>query len=227
MALRKQSRGEVTREALMRAAEKLIASKGLENITIREIVDAAGQKNESALQYHFQNLTGLVRAIHAVRDKQIHAMRAIQIEKLGEKTVEPTLRDVCKLMVEPAFLLAKSKPDFRQYVKAFGHEIALTDQSALKFVRRQGGDTDAEINRLLRSALPGLNDAAFDRRLDSAVRFVASSMYHEARQPNAFRGDQAELFFGSLIDSLVGLLGAPESAETKAVARSLAKAQVQ
>jgi AcrR family transcriptional regulator len=217
MVVRKQSRGDVTREALMRAAEKLIASKGLENITIREIVDAAGQKNESALQYHFQNLTGLVRAIHAARDKQIHAMRAIEIEKLSRKTVEPTLRDVCKLMVEPAFLLAKSKPDFRQYVKAFGHELALTDQSVLKVVRRRGGDTDIEINRLLRSVLPELNAAAFDRRLESAVRFVASSMYHEARQPNAFKGDRAELFFSSLIDSLGGLLGAPESAETRAI----------
>jgi len=226
MVVRKQSRGDVTREALMRAAEKLIASKGLENITIREIVDAAGQKNESALQYHFQNLTGLVRAVHAVRDNQIHEMRAVQIEKLNNETAKPTLRDVCKLMVEPAFLLAKSKPDFRQYVKAFGHEIALTDQSALKIVRRQGGDTDHEIDRLLRSVLPGLDDAAFERRLDGAVRFVASSMYHEARQPNAFKGDRAELFFNSLIDSLVGLLGAAESVETKAIARNLAQAQL-
>ena len=164
MVVRKQSRGDVTREALMRAAEKLIASKGLENITIREIVDAAGQKNESALQYHFQNLTGLVQAIHAKRDAQIHAMRSVEIEKLSRKTAEPTLRDVCELMIGPAFLLAKSKPDFRQYVKAFGHEIALTDQSALKIVRRQGGDTDHEINRLLRSVLPSLDDAAFERR---------------------------------------------------------------
>lgn len=226
MVVRKQSRGDVTREALMRAAEKLIASKGLENITIREIVDAAGQKNESALQYHFQNLTGLVRAVYAVRDNQIHEMRAVQIEKLNNETAKPTLRDVCKLMVEPAFLLAKSKPDFRQYVKAFGHEIALTDQSALKIVRRQGGDTDHEIDRLLRSVLPGLDDAAFERRLDGAVRFVASSMYHEARQPNAFKGDPAELFFNSLIDSLVGLLGAAESVETKAIARNLAQAQL-
>ncbi len=227
MVVRKQSRGDVTREAIMRAAEKLIASKGLENITIREIVDAAGQKNESALQYHFQNLTGLVQAIHAIRDAQIHAMRAIEIEKLSRKTAEPTLRDVCKLMIGPAFLLAKSKPDFRQYVKAFGHEIALTDQSALKIVRRRGGDTDHEINRLLRSVLPSLDDAAFERRLDGAVRFIASSMYHEARRPNAFKGNQAELFFSSLIDSLAGLLGAPESSETKAAARSLAKTQIQ
>ena len=217
MVVEKQSRGEITRDALMRAAEKLIASKGLENITIREIVDMAGQKNESALQYHFKNLSGLVRGIHAVRDAQVHAMRAAQIEKLSRKAGQPSLRDVCKLMVEPLFLLAKSDPEFRQYVKAFGHEIALTDQSALRAVRRHG-ETDAEINKLLRRVLPKLDGEAFDRRLESAVRFAASSMYHQARQPNAFKGYRAELFFFSLIDALAGLLGAPESAETKAIA---------
>jgi AcrR family transcriptional regulator len=201
----------------MRAAEKLIASKGLENVTIREIVEAAGQKNESALQYHFKNLTGLVAQIHASRDAEIHAMRTQKIEQLSGETGKPTLREVARLMVEPTFLLAKSKPDFRQYVKAFGHEIALTDQSALKIVRRGGGSTDSEINRLLRSVMPSLNRAAYDRRLESAVRFLASSMYHQARQPNAFKGDQAEVFFSSLVDALVGLLGAPESAETKAI----------
>lgn len=212
----RQSRGEATREALMRAAEKLIASKGLENVTIREIVESAGQKNESALQYHFKNLTTLVAQIHASRDAEIHAMRTLKIELLNSETGKPTLRQVAKLMVEPTFLLAKSKPDFRQYVKAFGHEIALTDQSALKVVRRRGGNTDSEINRLLRSVMLDLDDAAFDRRLESAVRFLASSMYHQARQPNAFKGNQAELFFSSLVDALVGLLGALESAETKA-----------
>ena len=220
MTTQKQSRGEVTRQLLMRTAEKLIASKGLENITIREIVETSGQKNESALQYHFKNLSGLVSAIHTDRDTQIHAMRALHIEKLARLNAPLTLRDACKLMVEPAFLLAKTKPDFRQYVKAFGHELALTDQSASKLAHRNGGDTDREIKKLLRGVLSNLDDKAFYRRLDSAVRFIASSMYHQARQPNAFRGDQAELFISSLIDALAGLLGAPESAETKAIARS-------
>lgn len=44
------SRGDVTRQALMRAAERLFAEKGGNNVTIREIVETAGQKNESALQ---------------------------------------------------------------------------------------------------------------------------------------------------------------------------------
>lgn len=46
----------------MRAAEKLIAVRGIENVSIRDIVSEAGQKNESALQYHFKSFTGLIAA---------------------------------------------------------------------------------------------------------------------------------------------------------------------
>ena len=68
--------------------------------------------------------------------------------------------------------------------------------------------------------LPHLDEEAFRRRMDAAVRLCSSSMYHQARQKNAFRGVQAELFLYSLIDALVGLLSAAESKQTFVYARS-------
>jgi len=217
----RQTRSEATQRALKSAAVKLIAERGIENVTIRDIVSAAGQKNESALQYHFKNLKGLIRAIHESREAEIQAKRTEQLQHLGEQTSGPSLRDICKLMVEPAFLLAKSSADFRRYVKAFGHEIALTDQSAVAFVSKKGGESVKETGVLLRAALTHLDDAALQRRMDGALRFVSASMVHQARQKNAFRGAQADLFFSGLIDALVGLLGAAESEETRAIARSM------
>ena len=63
----RRARSEATKHALMRAAEKLVADGGMENLSIREIVAIANQKNESALQYHFKNLTGLLNFKHDVR----------------------------------------------------------------------------------------------------------------------------------------------------------------
>ena len=56
------SRREATQTAIMRSVECLAAENGLENISIRDILARAGQKNESALQYHFKNLSGLLAA---------------------------------------------------------------------------------------------------------------------------------------------------------------------
>ena len=78
-------RGDATRQALMKAAEQLFAEKGPSNVTIREIVEKAGQKNESALQYHFKNMEGLILATHRFRDQQIVDARMAFLEGLERK----------------------------------------------------------------------------------------------------------------------------------------------
>ena len=63
----RRTRSDATKRGLMGAAERLIADKGIENVTIRQIVSAAGQKNQSALQYHFQSMQGLIEALRNER----------------------------------------------------------------------------------------------------------------------------------------------------------------
>ena len=66
----RQARTVDTRNRLMRAMEKLSAEKGSENVSVKELIEEAGQKNESVLQYHFGSKAGLLAAIS---QGQIHA----------------------------------------------------------------------------------------------------------------------------------------------------------
>jgi AcrR family transcriptional regulator len=220
----RQARSDATRQSLMRAAEKLIAERGLENVTIRDILNEAGQKNTSALQYHFKNLKGLIAAIQADRARLIQARRSEMLETLLSSNQNPDLREICTMMVRPAFDLASEQVAFRRYIKAFGHELALSEAPAFAQVSKHGGggSSGQQLGRLLRRCLSHLDAAAFEQRLESAVRLCAASIYHHARQQNAFRGPQAELFLNSLVDALVGLLGGAESAQTRAVRRAMA-----
>ncbi|XOV84892.1 MAG: TetR/AcrR family transcriptional regulator [bacterium] len=215
----RRARGETTKLALMRAAEKLIAEHRVENVSIREIVAAAGQKNESALQYHFKNLRGLLRAIRTMRSEQVQARRAELLDALLAETNNPSLQQLCSLMVEPTYQLARGDVNFRRYIKAFGHELALLESSPLKAISNSsgGGKSGQQIGRMLRQALPHLDEEDFRRRMDSAIMLCATSMYHHARQKNAFRGHQSELFLHSLLDALFGLLSAPVSPDTLAL----------
>jgi AcrR family transcriptional regulator len=217
----RRARSDATQTALKRAAEKLIAERGMENVSIRDIVSVAGQKNESALQYHFKNFSGLLSAIREERSIETQAKRADLLEALLAHSPEPTLRQICMLMVQPAFELARTNIDFRRYIKAFGHELMLADTSPLAQVDKHGGGgpSGREIANLLKKALPHLDADTYRRRMEAAVRLCSASMYHQARQKNAFRGDQAELFLRHLIDALVGLLSAPVSEETLAVTK--------
>ena len=216
----RSARSQATQAAMMDAAEKLAAEKGIEQISIRAIVSQAGQKNESALQYHFGNLKGLIGAIHQRRAAEVQARRAELLEKV-EPGSEPALRDLVKLMVQPAFDLAVSDAGFRRYIKAFGHELAMAETSALMVVsspnRGGGGESGQRLRELLQSAFTEFDPVTLQRRLDLAVRLSATAMHHQARQKNAFRGDEAILFFHNLLDALTGLLGAPVSAETAAL----------
>lgn len=215
----RRARSEVTRNALMRAAEKLIAEHGVANISIREIVASAGQKNESALQYHFKNLSGLLAAIHAQRSEQVRAKREQMLAAVLAHRPQPGLRELCTLMVEPTFQLAREQIDFRRYVKAFGHELALTESSPLRVISSKGGGGESghQIGQLLRRELTHLDEDNYRRRMEAAIMLCSASMYHQARQAQAFRGQQAELFLHNLIDALTGLLGAPVSAQTRAL----------
>ena len=219
------SRGEATRLALMRAAEKLIAENGSSNVTIREILEAAAQKNESALQYHFKNMAGLVGATHRFRDEQIVEARVICLAELAAKPQPPALRDIAHVMVSPTFRLAREHSDFRRYIRAFSLQLASGEGRALLSVRKNAGNTDAQIAALLRRALPHLDANGYERRLEAAIRFASVSMHAHSQQSNAFRGKTSDLFFESLLDGLVGLLSAEESAQTLKLSEQVAEFQ--
>jgi AcrR family transcriptional regulator len=201
----------------MRAAEKLIAERGMENVSIRDIVAAAGQKNESALQYHFRSLSGLLRAVREERSAQVQARRGTMLDALQARTDTPTLRELCAVMVSPPFDLARSNTGFRRYIKAFGHELMMSESSALTNVSRHGGGgaSGARLAALLRQALPHLDQKSYRQRMETAVRLCSASMYQQARQRNAFRGAQAAFFYNGLLDALEGLLNAPVSDDTR------------
>ncbi len=216
-----QSRSLVTQIALMEAAEKLMAERGAHQVSIKEIVAEAGQKNPSALQYHFKNLQGLVEAIHDRRSEQTRTKRAQMLTERQSQTGELELRDLCELMFVPSFLLAKSDVNYRQYVKAFSFDIATASDSALQQANKVGGGGGAQLAALLRKNLKHLDDKAYLARMELAVRTCSSAIGSYFRQKSPVKGPQADFFVSNVIDALEGLLSAPTSKQTKSAGKQL------
>ena len=57
------SSADTTRAALLSAAERLFAERGIDGVSLREINRASGARNAIAVQYHFEDRAGVVRAI--------------------------------------------------------------------------------------------------------------------------------------------------------------------
>lgn len=76
--------GEESRTALLDAAERLFALQGVETASLRDISLAAGQRNNSAVQYHFGDREGVVAAVFTRRMDAINEMRRSMISDLDK-----------------------------------------------------------------------------------------------------------------------------------------------
>lgn len=212
MSEARRKRGDVTRERLMRAAELLIAQQGIENVTVRAIVVEAEQKNESALQYHFQNIEGLLDAIHQQRNAEVRALRSALLQPYLTGQV-PDLRDVCQLMVMPTYTLARENTGFRHYIRGFGPRIAQSSRPIQIIFDNVATEGVTFVVDHLHRLMEEMPEALFSARLESTLRFVALSLSHQARLSSGFVGTQGKQFIANLQDTMVGILSAPMSPE--------------
>jgi AcrR family transcriptional regulator len=89
-----------TREALLDAAESLLAAEGLADVSRAAITHLAGQRNGGAIHYHFGGRDGLLEAIFERHQSLLDAIRMealIELRRCGE----PTVSDLIRIVVEP------------------------------------------------------------------------------------------------------------------------------
>ena len=67
---------------ILYAAEIIMGQKGIENTSHRDIVNLAGQKNTSAILYHFGSIDGVVNAIFELRMKILNQERLEFLENI-------------------------------------------------------------------------------------------------------------------------------------------------
>jgi AcrR family transcriptional regulator len=94
------------REQIMLAARRLFAMHGIDGVTLREIVEASGQKNHGSVSYYFGTKEALVREL--VRDGAVlidtrRNERLDEIEAAGGPT---TIEEVVDILVYPSVELA-------------------------------------------------------------------------------------------------------------------------
>lgn len=73
-----------TKTRLLDEAERLFAKRGIHAVTNREITEAAGQKNVSALNYHFGSRSQLLAAVLMRRGETLDAQRGAGADGLDD-----------------------------------------------------------------------------------------------------------------------------------------------
>jgi AcrR family transcriptional regulator len=202
-------RSSATREALLLAAERLFAERGMYAVSNRQISEAANQGNNAAACYHFGTRTDLLRAIESKHRAPIEELRGRMLAGVEGSS---ELRDWVGTLVLPLtdHLAALGNPSWYARFAA----QAMADPTYRHVVTK-----DAMTSPELIQAMKGINDCLPD--LPKRVRFERIVMArnllmhtcaeHEgelaehgpdARSPWPAAGE-------GLIDAIVGLWKAP------------------
>jgi len=197
---------ETTRDKLLRAALHLFARQGLD-VPLRDINELAGQRNASALHYHFGGRPELVQAIidrYRLSDEE-HA--AIEAElRAGPHDI----REVVEGLVERSCAWL-STPDGRDYIRVVfqfvirlplrQHLLEGTDPPSLASVRAQA--------ELIHEALPDLPERLVRERAVASFDLVLLQVAERARiiDDEDGRGLLPEAEWkANLVDMATGLL---------------------
>lgn len=88
-----------TREAILTAAERLYAERGVYAVSNRQVSEAAGQGNNAAVGYHFGTRADLVRAIVRKHSAQIEQLRLRLLAEIDDDSGD--IRDWVDCLVRP------------------------------------------------------------------------------------------------------------------------------
>jgi AcrR family transcriptional regulator len=143
--------GDETRSALIDAAERLMAEHGIYAVQLKQIMRAAGARNRSAVQYHFGDREGLVRAIGAKHRPPIDEARNRMLDRLGP---DPSVDEVIEAAVTPiARCLATTAG--RAYLIVAAESATRLGAAGLPAIEREHDSSVHRVIDLLDARLPG------------------------------------------------------------------------
>lgn len=93
--------GREARSRLLVTAERLFAQRGIDAVSVREILDEAGQRNKNAAQYYFGGRDGLISALANSRSEVLNARRMALLDDIEADGRQGDVRALCHALVQP------------------------------------------------------------------------------------------------------------------------------
>jgi AcrR family transcriptional regulator len=205
-----------TKKRLIETAERLFAQRGIAGVSLREIGEAAGQRNTAAVLYHFGSKQRLIEAILQHRTREHEARRVVVASEVKRPGRAGRLRAAVEGMVRP--LAEALHPG--SYAVRFLAQL-LTDPVDRRSLLLVQEIVASRMAAHLRTTLRELPHATLRRRVRFAWRFLIDTLAgheHELevrRRPSINTTDLAR----ELVELIVAMISAPTPTVGKRSAR--------
>jgi AcrR family transcriptional regulator len=206
---------ETTRRLIV-AAERLFAERGIADVSLRQIAEAAGQRNPAVVQYHFGSKLGLLRAIVEFRVKPFNERRLELLAGLDADGRADDLRGLVDASVRP---LAELESDDSHYVRFLAQ---LTVQGSITEVFAGVSDEFLSSARLIEPRMEALlldlppQLRTYRLSVTFSTALFAIAQHHEHRASGAADAVPLDLFVEDLVAGITGFLRAPAPADATA-----------
>jgi AcrR family transcriptional regulator len=204
-----------TKQRLLRAAETLFAREGIHRVRVREIHELAGQRNASALHYHFSSREGLVDAILTEHQASIDEEIARRLDELEASGEQMSVRNVVRAVVEVlgTRLETQSGRNFLRILPQIWDRLSAG-------IREGGAIATTRLTRRVLTLLDGLMEplprGVRRERLVSYVVMMTAAFAERAHHVESGRASEldTDAFVANVLDMIVASLTATRSAES-------------
>ena len=196
---------EDTRRRILDAAELQFAADGIAGATFADILEAAGQRNNSAIQYHFGDRVGLIEALTARRVDQMAVHRDQLVDALP---ADPSVRELVEVIVSPLAAML-GDPGGSAYLRIQAELLAHPNRDELpELLSRPWSRPGLErVQALLAEALPAHSRTLGEVRTLLATTLIFHSLADRAR--TTVRTDDDADFVRGLVHATVAVLETP------------------
>jgi len=205
----------LTRQKIITTAERLFAERGVDAVSLNEITREAGQKNKSALSYHFGNKSSLLLAIIERHEAAILDQRNAYLDDL-ESRKAMSIDSVVRAFVYP--LAAKlDDPDGGKYYLSILAQLSSCPGMQLYRLRPDYIKRDERVMALFRRLTPDMPE---ELRLPRVLQ-ISSLLFHGLsylasiidKRKNSRR--LCQVFTDNLVDAIVAIIAAEPSKATR------------
>ncbi len=155
-------KGDATKKRLVEATESLIAQKGFDAVSVRDITGLA-KANVAAVNYHFGSREGLLAAVLEYRIKPVIVDRVQRIQALDPQA---TLRAIFQAWSDPLLAASASKGlDEASHARVLGRGLEMLAAGTFEEISAAGRLSDTSMRDVLATHLPSLSQEEIFWRL--------------------------------------------------------------
>lgn len=212
--------GEETREKIKSDAQRLFALHGVDGVSIKDILVAAGVRNNAALHYHFGSKEALVEELLVEGAQKIDTLRQQMLDRIVAEGRTQEVRVVLEALVCPVLEYSQDEDGRHTYMRFVAHMQMHHRTLFRSILGDQWNGGYKRCLELLRKALSHLPAPLVEQRLSilgiysNALLSALEAAHDPAQVSTPFWAGAYTI--PNMIDTLEAVLVCSPSAQTKA-----------